>query len=65
MTRAAVDAVLAKVLEKSGDNLVSTDHSTLLIYPPERELEADEVVEERIFAELSAKSCSYAKNDQN
>lgn len=63
MTRAAVDTVLGKIIEKSGNNLVSTDRSTLLIYPPERELEANEVVEERIFAELSAESKPYSKLD--
>lgn len=63
MTQAAVDTVLGKILGKSEDNLVSTDRSTLLIYSPERELEANEIVEERIFSALSARNRPYTKLD--
>ncbi len=63
MTQASVDTVLAKILGKSGDNLVSTDRSTLLIYSPERELEANEIVEERIFSVLAAQNRPYTKWD--
>lgn len=63
MTQAAVDSVLGKILDASGETLVSTDRSTLLIYPPERELEASEVLEERIFTDLSVRKHSFVKLD--
>jgi hypothetical protein len=63
MSSAAVDTVLGMILDNSGAPLVATDRSTLLIYPAERELDALELLDDRIFATLTAKGRSFERVD--